>query len=85
MSSHHSFRLYLIVTLTSGMYNKGAKSFIIRTAILGQTKGPSSPVSCLKTVTNIAPVRCPGEDEQNRGGGQCVCLCVCMCVCGRGE
>ncbi|XP_073200850.1 transmembrane emp24 domain-containing protein 7 isoform X2 [Lepidochelys kempii] len=35
----------------------------IRTAILGQTKGLSSPVSCLPTVANA---RCPRGNEQNR-------------------
>ncbi|CAM4480514.1 unnamed protein product [Caretta caretta] len=33
----------------------------IRTAILGQTKGPSSPVSCLPAVANA---RCPRGNEQ---------------------
>ncbi|XP_043369577.1 C-type lectin domain family 2 member L isoform X3 [Dermochelys coriacea] len=39
------------------------KNMKIRTAILGQTKGPSSPVSCLPTMANA---RCPRGNEQNR-------------------
>ncbi|XP_075788602.1 zinc finger protein 131 isoform X2 [Pelodiscus sinensis] len=39
----------------------------IRTAILGQTKGPSSPVSCLPTVANT---RCPRGRDHNRMGCQ---------------
>ncbi|CAM5094109.1 unnamed protein product [Eretmochelys imbricata] len=35
----------------------------VRTAVLGQTKGPSSPVSCLLTVANA---RCPRGSEPNR-------------------
>uniref|UniRef100_A0A8C3H645 S-formylglutathione hydrolase n=1 Tax=Chrysemys picta bellii TaxID=8478 RepID=A0A8C3H645_CHRPI len=35
----------------------------VRTAILGRTKGPSSPVACHPTVSNI---RCPRGNEQSR-------------------
>ncbi|CAM4520977.1 unnamed protein product [Lepidochelys olivacea] len=35
----------------------------VRMAVLGQTKGPSSPVSCLLTVANA---RCPRGSEPNR-------------------